>query len=656
MARIICTAKISKVPRCREAPLGEELTLPIRKFNTTVVPTGESNTFSSYIVEVGSTKHGAPFKHRIFLRGEGNKTIGIQATWDDGCTVAALSTKKYEEVKESMEGWETSRCLLRMANRNIVPSAAHWKGDMTIGGITRQVNVEVFDSGGGWEFLLGKPVMQTFGLIHDYSNNTVKVPAMAGEQKTLYNEILGSIQTIGKESDTPQTQTNNAAMDMGNTTAENQRNEEDNMVEIPLGDKVNQGIYTRNNDPFKEERVDAILAEINIGLDLTEEQRKIVQDTIRKYADCFALSVSEVFPVEGAIHKVEIPKGAVFPRVAHQKPLTPPQREYLNRKVQEMLDAGIIEHIQPDQVKNVAPMVLSQKAHEGEGLGVEELKRRLNEQCVQAGLEMFFDIPPRQEEEKLSKELKPQKWRVCQNFSALNKVTQVVAMPQGDIRLKQQRLSGHCWVNTFDFTSGFYAVTVAEESRPYICFYVEGWGYFWYKRMPFVGLTGAPSTFADLTGTHLHNIIAEGDLELFVDDGGQAGDTFEEMMKKTIRLLEQVRERKLSLLASKSNLFMTEALFAGACVGPTGVMPDLTKLTAVINWSQPKDCQELVSFLGLTSHFRDLIKGYVHVEAPLRDLVKEVKLPPNYTKTNQAAMKKATLDASKWTLKHTKAF
>lgn len=61
-------------------------------------------------------------------------------------------------------------------------------------------------------------------------------------------------------------------------------------------------------------------------------------------------------------------------------------------------------------------------------------------------------------------------------------------------------------------------------------------------------------------------------------------------------------------------------------------MPDLTKLTAVVNWTQPKDCQELVSFLGLTSHFQDLIKGYVHIEMPLRDLVKAVKLPPNYSK------------------------
>ena len=73
---------------------------------------------------------------------------------------------------------------------------------------------------------------------------------------------------------------------------------------------------------------------------------------------------------------------------------------------------------------------------------------------------------------------------------------------------------------------------------------------------------------------------------------------------------------------------MCEALFAGAWVGPMGVTPDLSKLTAVINWSQQKDCQELALFLGLTSHFRDLIKGYIHIEAPLRDLVKEAPVYP----------------------------
>ena len=95
----------------------------------------------------------------------------------------------------------------------------------------------------------------------------------------------------------------------------------------------------------------------------------------------------------------------------------------------------------------------------------------------------------------------------------------ITAMPQGNICLKQQQLSGHRYISVFDFASGFYAVEVGQESRPYMAFYVEGQGYFWYARMPF-GLTGAPSTFAHMTATHLYDLLNDEVMELFMDDGG----------------------------------------------------------------------------------------------------------------------------------------
>jgi hypothetical protein len=100
---------------------------------------------------------------------------------------------------------------------------------------------------------------------------------------------------------------------------------------------------------------------------------------------------------------------------------------------------------------------------------------------------------------------KPQTWRVCQNYTALNKVTQVFPMPQGDIRIKQQWLSGHHWVHSFDFASGFYTVTILEEYRPYLAFNVEGCGFLTQKQMPF-GLTGAPSMFTHVTAEKLGDI------------------------------------------------------------------------------------------------------------------------------------------------------
>ncbi|KAG6838422.1 hypothetical protein C0991_011752, partial [Blastosporella zonata] len=144
-----------------------------------------------------------------------------------------------------------------------------------------------------------------------------------------------------------------------------------------------------------------------------------------------------------------------------------------------MLTAGIIERCDPAKVKCVSPTTLAQKAHVGEGLALEELQHRVNEECIKHGMGTPFTLPPRPETQHHDTTPTPErKWRICQNFAQINKVTQVPPMPQGDIHSKQQRLSGHWWVSTFDFAAGFYACEMAEESRPYTAFYVEGRGHF----------------------------------------------------------------------------------------------------------------------------------------------------------------------------------
>ena len=227
-------------------------------------------------------------------------------------------------------------------------------------------------------------------------------------------------------------------------------------------------------------------------------------------------------------------------------------------------------------------------------------------------------------------------------------------MPQGDIRLKQQNLSGHRWITVFDFTNGFYACEIKPEDQPYICFYVEGRGYFAYQHMPF-GLTGAPSTFAEMTATALGDLTGTL-IELFVDDGGMAGDNFEIMLRNTKQLLQRISEKGLSLSASKSKFFVTEATFAGGRVGPDGMKPDLTKLTAIADWKTPTDLQNLGSFLGLTGYFRPLIKGYASIAQPLTDLARKLELPKLKGKAAYAkAMKGHSLEGL-WGKEHDLAF
>ena len=195
---------------------------------------------------------------------------------------------------------------------------------------------------------------------------------------------------------------------------------------------------------------------------------------------------------------------------------------------------------------------------------------------------------------------------------------------------------------------------IHEDTQPYLAFYDECKGFLTYGRMPF-GLTGAPTSFNDMTARKLGD-LKDTLFQLFVDDGGMAGDEFNQHITDLCKLLDRIHKRKLSLSPSKTELFMTEAVFAGATVGPDGIKPDLTKLTAIVDWEQPADLSTLKSFLGLTGHFRDLIHGYSRIAAPLTDLKRDSNIPNTMGKaTYQREMRSHKL-LGIWTTEHTQLF
>ncbi|THU78178.1 hypothetical protein K435DRAFT_700622, partial [Dendrothele bispora CBS 962.96] len=106
--------------------------------------------------------------------------------------------------------------------------------------------------------------------------------------------------------------------------------------EVPTEGLTDDEVFTRKTEPFLDARVERVLKEVTIGNGLTPEERLQAEALIRKYADCFALSVSEVHAVEGAVHKLNIPASTEFPKHVHQRPLTPPQKQFFHKKIEEM--------------------------------------------------------------------------------------------------------------------------------------------------------------------------------------------------------------------------------------------------------------------------------------------------------------------------------
>ena len=86
----------------------------------------------------------------------------------------------------------------------------------------------------------------------------------------------------------------------------------------------------------------------------------------------------------------------------------------------------------------------------------------------------------------------------CINFRKLNLLTRKDSHPLPCIGETLDSLVGSAIYSTFDLTSGFWQVPMAEESKQYTAFILGSMGLFECDRMPF-GLCNAPTTFQRLT-------------------------------------------------------------------------------------------------------------------------------------------------------------
>lgn len=134
------------------------------------------------------TGEAVPFIHQVKLEGPNGELVRIWALFDDGAMVPAMCSSIFDKVKHRLHNFQPSVKRLRMANGTIVASEAQWSGIIELDGVRTRGQFEVFNSGGGWAFLFGKPMLQAFRAIHDYNNDSIKI-ANDSRSATLMNQV-----------------------------------------------------------------------------------------------------------------------------------------------------------------------------------------------------------------------------------------------------------------------------------------------------------------------------------------------------------------------------------------------------------------------------------------------------------------------------------
>ncbi|KAL0456204.1 UNVERIFIED_CONTAM: Transposon Tf2-12 polyprotein [Sesamum latifolium] len=137
------------------------------------------------------------------------------------------------------------------------------------------------------------------------------------------------------------------------------------------------------------------------------------------------------------------------------------------------------------------------------------------------------------------------------------------------------QLKGATTFSKIDLRSGYWQLRIAEKDISKTVFHTR-YGHYEFLVMPF-GLTNAPAAFMALMNR-----------------------TFQEYLDHFVIVV-----------------------FLGHVIFGDGVMPDSSKVKAIMEWRVPKNATEVRSFLGLARYYRKFVEGFSIIVGPLTKLLRK---------------------------------
>ena len=141
----------------------------------------------------------------------------------------------------------------------------------------------------------------------------------------------------------------------------------------------------------------------------------------------------------------------------------------------------------------------------------------------------------------------------------------------------------------------------------------------------YFGLTNSPTTFQPMMNDLFCNMINQGNMATFIDNIIVATEIEKEYDKVVKEVLKQLKENDLFVKPKKYQWKVKKVEFLGVVIGLKGVEIQKEKIEGVLNWPTPRNIKEVQKFLGLANYYRQFIKDFVKLAAPLYVLVRKEK-------------------------------
>jgi len=174
-----------------------------------------------------------------------------------------------------------------------------------------------------------------------------------------------------------------------------------------------------------------------------------------------------------------------------------------------------------------------------------------------------------------------------------------------------------------DLRWGYNNVRIKEEDEWKAVFTIHIGAY--KPTIIYFGLTNSPTTFQTIMNDLFCDMINQGNMATFIDNIIVATEIEKGHNKVVKEVLKQLKENDLFVKPKKCQWKVKEVEFLGVVIGLKGVEIQKEKIEGVLNWPTPRNIKEVQKFLGLANYYRQFIKDFVKLAAPLYVLVRKEK-------------------------------
>jgi diadenosine tetraphosphatase ApaH/serine/threonine PP2A family protein phosphatase len=182
------------------------------------------------------------------------------------------------------------------------------------------------------------------------------------------------------------------------------------------------------------------------------------------------------------------------------------------------------------------------------------------------------------------------KWRVCIDFTDLNKACPKDPFPLPKIDQLVDAISNHQRMSFLDAFQGYHQIAMNPADQEKTAF-ITPRGIFCYKVMPF-GLKNPEATYQRMI-TRMFVGQMEKTVEVYIDDMVVKSVLARDHLSDLRAIFNTLRQHRLKLNASKCAFGVGSGKFLGFIMTQRGIEANPDQITAILNLKPPKTIKEV---------------------------------------------------------------